>query len=111
MSSPQINACSSINLPINLYARIALKTPIIGSNSIRSSFCITKGFIRTNHRQRASVNHATSTHNHALGGQKVQITANFIIAHSINSTANANLAFHSIHQSIERKSISTSLEI
>ena len=120
MSRTQINACHSVNLAINHNWGIIIIIKIIALNTcssfgscakVRCTIFTTASKVSTNYRQRTRVNHATGAHNHAFRRKEVQIAAYLTIAHSINSTANANLAFHSIHQGIESRGISTSLEI
>ena len=74
MSSTQINAGHGINLTVNFNFGIVVHIPLIGHYSFSSLLCsiVAREFIfSTNHRQRARINHATGTHNHALAAQKV----------------------------------------
>ena len=55
IGSAQINACGSVNLPMNIYFSILIQLPIIGSDGCRCSVrvqgaqCIFKGLARGNH--------------------------------------------------------------
>ena len=120
MSRTQINACHSVNLAINHNLGIIIIIKIIALNTcssfgscakVRCTIFTTASKVSTNYRQRTHVNHATGAHNHAFRRNKIQIAANLIITNSIHSTTNIDFIFNSIYQSIESRSISTSLEI
>ena len=91
--------------------------PIIICNSFSCSLGIgpiiniKKGFARSNHGQRARVNHALLAHNHALRRQEIQITANLVISDSVYRTGNADLIFHCVDQGMQGSSIIFSTKI